>query len=123
MKEIKDSASEMLDSISLQGSASEENKELKVIIASRSHIFSILDTASGMPKVRSSVINKFSFILSQPALIRALSPLSIRCCLCGKVISYPSWYYSVRYAINQFHYFICFNGSNDKPIAKCYRKA
>ena len=120
MSDFKD---EILNSISLQGAASDENKELKVIISSRSHTFSILDTSSGLPKIRSSVINKFSFILSQPLTLKALSPLSIRCCLCGRVISYPSWYYSVRYAINQFHYFICFNASPERPIAKCYRKA
>ncbi len=69
----------------------------------------ILNLASGLPAFQSAQIKKFKLILSRPALLESLSSFEIRCCVCKRIISFPCWYYSVKYAVNHFHYFVCFS--------------
>lgn len=115
-EELKD---EILKSISLGGGI--EQPTINPIIGNRPEL--VLELRGGLPRIKRSLIDKFSLILSQPLIIRALSNLSIRCCLCGAVIRYPAWYASIRYNVNWFHYFICFDGNNStKPTARCYRR-
>ena len=115
---------ELLKNISLSGAASEENaSEIQIVLGSRTNLNHILNLSSGMPRIRGNVISKFKLLLSQPLTLQALNPFQIRCCLCQSVISYPAWYYSIRYSVNHFHYFICFDSnSTNKPTARCYRR-
>lgn len=113
----------ILQSIATEGSSLEENKPVKIVIAGKNHLQTIVDGSAGIKRIRHSIVNKFVLIVNQPLALRALSPLSIRCCLCSKVISYPAWYHSVQFSVNQFHYFVCFDrNSHLKPNAKCYRR-
>lgn len=115
-------AQDMLKSIITSGAASEENKTIQVILASRSNLSAIIDISSGLPKIRLNVRDKFKLVLSQPIILQAFNPFEIRCCLCNKVITYPAWYLCLRYMVNEFHYFICFDNANsNKPTAKCFR--
>jgi hypothetical protein len=108
---------EILDSISSHGGA-----ESKPILLN-TNLEHILSRSSGSPRIQSTVLRKSNLILSKPESLHSLSALQIRCCLCKRVISYPCWYYEVKYAVNHFHYFICFSSeSKEKPLTKCYRK-
>jgi hypothetical protein len=121
--ELKDEMKEILNSISLRGVADELQALVNPLIASRSQGMALLDLGSGIPKPKKRLIHQFHLILSKPPVIEAISNLSIRCCFCSAVISYPCWYYQVKYAINHFHYFVCFDG--DKPnevTARCFRR-
>lgn len=121
----KELAEQMLKSIALTGSAEVSRAVIKPIIANNNggNIKHILNLSSGSPRLHSNVINRFKLILSQPEILEALSRFEVRCCLCNRVVSYPCWYYSVKYAVNQFHYFVCFDlSSPDKPSTKCYRR-
>lgn len=114
-------AKEMLRSIASSGSVT---KVVHHIIANSSRgLSNVLNLSSGSPRLQTNVINKFKFILSQPAELSVLNPFEIRCALCHKVISYPCWYYSIKYAVNHFHYFVCFDSDSKlKPNTKCYRR-
>lgn len=111
---------EMLNNIVFSGNTTEiRNKP--IIGGNISHI---LNLSSGSPRIQTNVIKRFEMILSQPQSLSILNPFEIRCCLCKKVVSYPCWYYSVKYAVNHFHYFVCFDtDSIDKPSTKCYRRS
>jgi len=111
-------ADEILTNIALGGTA---EKTVKPIVGGNlSHVLSL---SSGAARLQTNVVKRFQLILSQPSSIAILNPFEIRCCLCRRVISYPCWYYSVRYAVNHFHYFICWDDkSPDKPNCKCYRR-
>ena len=114
---------QIISSISTEGAASEENKSVNVVIGNKTNLSHVMNFASGMPKIRPNIISRFRLILSQPETLSGLSPLQIRCCLCSRVISYPTWHHSIRYTVNQFHYFVCFDrDSNDKPSTRCYRR-
>lgn len=117
-EQLKDS---ILNSISLTGSVSEENAihvPLAAVDAKQ-----ILDITSGIAKIKPSLVKQFKLILSQPLALATMSNFSIRCTLCGKVIGYPCWYHSVKYAVNVFHFFVCFDSASPgKPSVKCYRK-
>ena len=120
----KDLQDDILRSISLEGAASEENKSVNIVLGSRKNLEHIVSLSGGMPKIKPSVLKAFTMILAQPLALGALSPLSIRCALCGRVISYPAWYYQVRYVTNWFHYFICFDETNSRhATTRCYRRA
>lgn len=83
----------------------------------------ILNTSSGAARIQPTVVRKAKLILGKPKELEELSPQQIRCCLCHKAISYPCWYYDIRYNVNQFHYFMCFDPSKpDRPTVKCYRR-
>lgn len=112
-------AQQILDSITSYGDA--KTKVKHIIGGNLSHILSI---SSGSPRIQTNVIKRFKLILSQPKLLKRLNPFEIRCSFCSKVISYPCWYYNVKYAVNHFHYFVCFQPSadNTKPNTNCYRK-
>lgn len=111
----------ILNSISLTGSVVEENAKQIPLAAVNSA--QILDVTSGMAKIKPSLVKQFHLILAQPPALAEMSNLSIRCTLCGKVISYPAWYHSVKYAVNVFHFFVCFDAnSHTKPSVRCYRK-
>src|SRR5574338_933095 len=113
---------EILQQIELEGSADEESRNINLIIASRSQGKTLLHLHSGLPKLKPSVIDKFSLVLSQGNQLRALSALSIRCCLCGKIISYPAWHYQERMAVNWINYFICFDRKHSTVTANCFRR-
>lgn len=110
---------EILKSIEIGGAADDENKSVKNIVADSSHRQMVLSSSSGLARIN----RPFKLILSTPLALKALSPFEIRCCLCRKVISYPCWYHNVRYAINNFHFFVCFDASSGgKPTTKCLRR-
>lgn len=113
-------AEEMLRNINMHGSA-DDNAMTKPLIGG--NISHVLNLSSGLPRIHANVVNRFHLILSTPLILSALSAFEIRCCLCKKVISYPCWYYSVKYVVNQFHYFICFDRTSiNKPNAKCFKR-
>src|SRR5438105_1951772 len=119
-------AKKMLDSISLSGAADESNAASRPVIvgeASRDILVHILNVSSGLPRIRTDVASKFALILNQPVGLAALSNLQIRCCLCRKVITYPAWYHHIKYAVNHFHFFICFDSNSPaKPSTRCYKR-
>lgn len=105
---------EILDLISSRGST--DDKAIQI----NTNINDILNFSSGSARIQSTVRRKAKLILSQPSRLAILNPFQIRCALCHKVISYPCWYYDVRYAVNHFHYFICFDSNSiDKPSTRC----
>jgi hypothetical protein len=117
----EDLKNEMLKSISYGGKSEIDNS---IIIGSPSNISQVVDLGSGSPRFHRSVISKFRLILSQPVGLHSFSNLEIRCTLCRRVISYPCWYLSIRYAINHFHYFVCFNSdSPNKPNTRCFKRS
>lgn len=85
----------------------------------------VLNLNSGSARLHTNVIKRFALIINQPQKLSHLNQYQIRCCLCNQVIfQYPCWYYEVKYAVNHFHYFLCFDSSSaDKPSTKCYRKS
>lgn len=108
----------ILQNIASSGSAS---KEVKINIGG--NLNHILSLSSGSPRLQTNVIGRFKLILSQPLTLEMMNPFEIRCSFCRKVIKYPCWYYSIKYAVNHFHYFVCFDSSSsDKPSTKCYRR-
>lgn len=108
---------EILDSITNSGSI--EHNEIKV----NTNISDVLSFSSGSARLQSSAIRKARLILGKPHELVSLDNKQIKCVLCKRVISYPCWYYNIRYAVNHFHYFICFDkDSASKPTAKCYKK-
>jgi hypothetical protein len=115
-KELADS---ILASIAIAGNAS---TDIKNIIATKDKGLSrVLSLSSGAARIQTNVVKRFNLIMSQPSSISILNPFEIRCCLCRSVIQYPAWYYSIRYAVNHFHYFVCFDSSSlSKPSCKCY---
>jgi hypothetical protein len=83
----------------------------------------LMELGKGLPRIKYRLVDKFKLILSQPLSIKALNPFEIRCCLCKKIITYPCWYMEVRYVRNWFHYFVCFDSSNNtKVTARCFRR-
>lgn len=120
-----ESARDMLKAIELTGAVDEGSAQQKPIICNifNGNMNQVLNFSSGTLSIQSAVARKFGLILSTPEELRAMSPFEIRCCLCRKVISYPSWYYSIKYNVNHFHYFICFDKNcTSKPTTRCYRK-
>lgn len=112
---------EILRNIALYGSTDKETKLVNPIIGG--NLNHVLSLSSGSPRLQTNVINRFKLILSQPQSISVLNPFEIRCCLCKSVISYPCWYYVNRYAVNHFHYFICFDkNSPNKPSISCFKR-
>jgi hypothetical protein len=108
---------QILESITKFGKA--EERTIKV----NTNLSDILSFSSGSVRIQPSCIRKSKLILSQPEELSNLSNLLVRCILCKRVISYPCWYYNIKYAVNHFHYFICFDSASVKsPTAKCYRK-
>lgn len=111
-------AKEMLANIAYAGETATKAKP--IIGGNLSHI---LNLSSGSPRIQTNIVSRFKLILGQPEGLLHLGRFEIRCCLCKRVISYPCWYYSIHYAVNHFHYFVCFDSeSNNKPSTKCYRK-
>lgn len=114
---------EILRAIELQGAVHEENALIHVILGSRNNLNHIMNMHAGLPKLRNDVINRFQLILSTPTELKPLSQFEVRCVLCRRVISYPAWYYVLRYVVNQLHYFICFDAASpDKPSVKCFKR-
>lgn len=119
----KDTLDQILKDITNTGYSLEENRSVNLVLASRSNLTTILDSSSGLPKVKASIAKQFKLVLSIPLALQAFNPFEIRCCLCHKVIMYPAWYYMVRFAVNEFHYFICFDRhSANKVTARCYKR-
>lgn len=93
-----------------------------IIIGSPKTIGQVAGITSGQLRIFPSLVKKFRLIIISP-LSKAFAYHEIRCCVCEKIISYPCWYYEVKYAVNHFHYFICFDASqSDRPTTRCYRK-
>lgn len=115
---------QILKSLELEGSAETENAQRRnIILGSRNHLTHIINPHDGKPKIRKNIIQRFQFIIGQPKSLSALSPFEIRCCLCGKVISYPAWYYKLEFAVNVLHFFVCFNAASKTEVdASCYRR-
>ncbi len=114
---------EILSSLELEGAASLEEKSIQLIIANRLQADKLIDKSSGLSRFRSSALKNFQLILGQPLSLRILNPLTIRCCLCGKAINYPCWYFSQKLLINWFNYFVCFDAlSPSKPSTKCMKR-
>ncbi len=115
---------EILRNITLTGHVSEEFSGVKHIISCHGeNINHILNLTSGKARIQSNIVKRFNLLLTQPNALHGLNPFEIRCCLCRKVIAYPAWYYSIRYAVSHFHYFVCFDSSSPtKPSTKCYRR-
>lgn len=112
---------EILQSIELAGASAEENIHFRPMIGHNAS--SVIENTKGLPRVKQRLVEQFKLILAQPLLIKALSPLSIRCVLCKRVISYPCWYREERFNVNWFHYFICFNPANPSNVtARCYKR-
>lgn len=124
----KDQFNDILKNIELTGAADTANAATydtvkHLILESRNNLQNILQTHSGKPKIRTDAIRKFQLILDTPSAIRLLDRNSLRCCFCKRIITFPVWYYSLKYAVNHFHYFICFDATSpDKPTAKCYKR-
>ena len=121
---LDDKAKEdILKSISISGVASDENKTVQIVLASRNNLNTILDSSSGLARIRTNAANKFKLLISQPLVLTGFNPFELRCVLCKKVITYPAWYLCLRYAVNEFHYFVCFDSNSpDKVTAHCYRR-
>ena len=114
---------DILRNISLGGSADAARAFVKPIIADDKNLSLLLDKSSGRARIYSHRLKHFALVLSQPVILSALNPFEIRCCFCRAVIRYPAWYYSIKYAVNHFHYFVCFDSASpEKPSTKCYRK-
>ena len=119
----KETQDAILRAIQTEGAALEENKRVNIVLGSRVNLQHIVNLSSGMSRIKPSVSKAFTLILAQPLSLSALSTLSIRCALCGKVISYPAWYISIRYVTNWFHYFVCFDETDSSKVtARCYRR-
>ena len=116
---LRDWQREQMDTLVATGTL--DNPVKPIISGNMSHI---LNLSSGLPRLQTHVIKRFSLIISQPLALTTFNPFEVRCCLCRSVIRYPAWYYSIKYAVNHFHYFICFDASSpDKPSTKCYRRS
>jgi hypothetical protein len=109
---------DILNSILLAGTA---ESDINVSTAKRSQV---LDFNASVPRIKRSIIDKFKLILEKPNF--ALSEQIIRCTLCNKAINFnqaPIWHHLIKYNINCFAAFICFDpASPSKPSCKCYRK-
>lgn len=113
---------DILSNISLMGSA-EQSEAVVIPFAAELNPGHILDITNGTPKIKASLVKKFKLILSRPIQLTELHNTQVRCTLCKRVIGYPCWYHSVKYAVNVFHFFVCFDStSSTKPSVKCYRK-
>ncbi len=117
---------DILPSIELTGST---ETIINPIIASKNNgINNILDYGSGSVRLQRSIINKFKLVLIKPPGLSIFEPHDIRCYLCNRVIAFnqrPVWHYSIRYAVNHFHYFVCSNEQSlkeQKVNASCYRR-
>jgi len=120
-EELKES---LLRNISLTGAADNTIAKVNPIIANRDNAKVILSLSSGLPKISHHYVKRFKLILTQPVSLRALNAFEIRCCLCGNVISYPAWYYKIEYAVNHFHYFICWNDTVTNVVtARCRKRS
>lgn len=111
----------ILDSISLTGEIDKNTAKLQPLIVRTSE--RVINRSSGLPKIKPYIAERFKLIMAQPMSIKALNSLEIRCCLCGKVISYPCWYGSERLAMNILHYFICWDSKSAQRVnSNCYRR-
>lgn len=114
----------ILRSISLTGAVLEENQQSHFVLGSRSNLNHIAGVSSGPLKIYPSVAKKFNLILSQPSELSTLNAFEVRCVLCKQVISYPAWYYRIAYAVNVFHYFVCFDKASPNSVnVHCYRRS
>lgn len=119
-KPAEDWRTSVLKSIAIAG---ETEAKITAIIGSRNNLTAILDMSNGSPRLTRTVIKRAVLILYQPSALAGFDRREIRCALCNSQITYPTWHYEVKYAVNQFHYFICFNAdTSDKPSTKCYRR-
>lgn len=107
---------DILKSIELSGSVSDDSKVIKPII--NGNLDRVIDKSSGRKRLRPAISNKFNVLLASPKSLSALSPFEIKCLHCGRIIQYPCWHWASEYAVNIFHYFLCYNGK-DKPGLDC----
>jgi len=118
-----DIKTDILKSIALKGAIENPTTNPIVYKTSDNDLGLILDRAHGLPRIKPHLVSKFKLLLSQPLSLQSLNPFEIRCALCKRVISYPTWHYSIRYAVNEFHYFVCFNPRSPLNVtANCNRR-
>lgn len=117
------SKNDILKSIELRGAIDDNVVESNpIILGSRNNLNHIAGRSSGLLKIYPSIAKKFKLILSKPTELAALARFEIRCVMCKQVISYPCWYYSIKYVVNHFHYFVCFDRNSPELVnCKCYR--
>ena len=95
-----------------------------LILVSSDNLSKVLDFGSGSPRISRSLVKKFQLILSRPDDLLSFDYNEIRCCLCNKIVSYPVWYHNIKYAVNHFHYFICWDDKHpNEPSTACYRRS
>jgi len=118
-REINDFKADILNTIAATGTLSKGIIK-PIINGNMSHV---LNLSSGSARLHAHAAKRFSLIMSQPQALSTFNRSEIRCCLCHSVISWPAWYYVVRYAVSHFHYFVCFDSASpSKPSCKCYRR-
>ena len=107
---------DILDSIALTGTA---EADVKISLARRSQILAF---NSSRPRIKPNLVGRFALILSRPAEINT----TVQCCICGRTINFnnaPVWYYLIKYNVNCFAAFVCFDSASpSKPSVKCYRR-
>jgi hypothetical protein len=92
-----------------------------VVLGNHKNLSHIAANTSGSLEIYKS--RKFILIMDKPKSLAGFDWNEIRCCLCDKVIDWPAWYYNVKYKVNHFHYFVCFDSASpNKPSCKCYRR-
>ena len=99
---------------SLNESLKESSKK-NVIIGGKDNLDMITTMASGSLRINRTLIKKFKLILSNP--LNHFERSEIHCCLCDRVINYPCYYWSIKYAVNQFHFFVCFGNNSSKEVS------
>jgi hypothetical protein len=117
----KEQQEELLKSIELEGGI--DKKQIHLILGSKQNISHIAGNSTGRLRLHAKVIRDSKLIFDKLESLASLHQSQIRCSLCSQVISYPCWHYTIKYAVNEFHHFICFDETNSlKPSVKCYRK-
>jgi hypothetical protein len=109
---------DILAAINESGASLPENARARQVI--NGNLSSVINRTSGQTKFNHSIVSRFKLQLSMPKILQFFNPLEIRCLLCNKVISYPCWYLDLKYTVNHFHYFVCFD-SGDKPNTNCLK--
>ena len=114
---------DILTSIALTGTTV-ANIKMIVMEHNNDSISKIMDFNTSIPRVKRGLVGKFNLQISKPTEI--LDKQVVHCCLCGKVLNFDRelvWYHLIRYAVNCFATFICYDpASPSKPTTRCYRR-
>ncbi len=102
---------EILGSILMDGVSSEENKHKTNILNPDSEY--LISRANGRAVIRKTLLSHFTLLLKQNL---AVNPLEIRCCVCGRIVTYPVWYMVEDRTYHTIHYYVCYTGSNKAEV-------